>query len=98
MSDDLAKAFEAERRRREGAVTPSLPESEVFGGIREIVLDDDGRPQAIPRRPAPAPDNFAAEGLASLPSNPQFLLGVLVFVGGLALLLAIGQADMEASM
>ena len=36
-------------RARQVASTPA-PEAEPFNGIREIVLDKQGRPQSIPRR------------------------------------------------
>ena len=70
---------------------------EPFAGIREIVLDGEGVPTAIPRRPAPPPSSSMEGELRQLILNPQFLLGSVFALGSLVLLLAIANADAAAS-
>ena len=104
MADDLAKEFarEASRRRdaaSKGAAKPESSASEApYTGIREIVLDDAGKPKAIPRRPPPPPASTMGDEVRDLTTNPQFLFGVLISAGSLVLLLAIAGADQAASM
>ena len=72
-------------------------EGEPFSGIKEIVLDDAGRPMAIPRRPAPPPSTTVQGELNELVMNPLFLVGCAFVIGGLGLLIVIAQADAAAS-
>ena len=92
-NDDLASQFAAEQRRRQTEPPkPPEPPSERTE-VREIIIDADGKPQSIPKRPAPPPANFAADGAADLVQNPQFFFGVFIAMGSLVLLLAIAAAD-----
>ena len=86
--DGLAAEFAAEQRRRQTAEPPNERTE-----VREIVLDSDGRPRSIPRRPAPPPANFQADAIEDLVQNPQFFFGVFIALGSLVLLLAIAAAD-----
>ena len=96
--NDLASQFAQERRRRAEVQSEVKADEEPFNGIREIVLDADGKPIAIPRRQAPPP-GITAEGEArELLNSPSFLLGCLATLGSAALLLAIAQADASASL
>ena len=104
--DDLAAEFAAEQRRRELRPTEAAikeePDEETprsdepFTGIKEIVLGDDGRPRAIPRRPAPPPAATQQEEVAELLQSPLFFFGTAMSVGALGLLLAIAGADSAA--
>ena len=67
-----------------------------FGGIREIVLDPDGVPRAIPKRPPPPPADTQGNVIASLLTAPEFVFGMVLTVGSLALLLVIANADAGA--
>ena len=87
---------DGERQQEEGARDGS-DDRELFAGVREIVLDGKGLPQAIPRRPAPPPGTEMEGELRQLVLNPQFLLGCIFTVGSLALFLAIASADQAAS-
>jgi hypothetical protein len=87
----LAARFAEEQRRR----ADEQPAEEAFSGIKEIVLDSDGKPLAIPRRPPP-PASTQREEVAGLLDNPLFYFGVAISVGSLALLLAIAAADDNA--
>ena len=95
--DDLAAAFAKEARQRQQAGTSSPAGDEPFNGIKEIVLDSEGNPRAIPRRPAPPPAS-SDETIRDLLRSPFFLFGSLVSAASLVLLLAIAQADANASL
>ena len=70
--DELAAQFAAERTRRQQPQQQppkaADPGEEPFAGVREIVLDADGAPRAIPKRPPPA--TFAEQARLSL--SPPF--------------------------
>ena len=105
--DELEQNFAAELARRRSGVSgppspdsraPSSPDSErePFTGIQEIVLDDQGRPQAVPRRPPPPPASTIAADIAELFRSPEFVLGTVLSVGSLVLILLISSADAGA--
>ncbi len=97
---DLARAFAAERRRRaEGASSPppSPRREQGFTGIREVVLNEQGRPVSISRRDPPRPGTSVRDELSDLTTQPAFLLGVLAAIGTIALLVTIAAADSAAS-
>ena len=101
--DDLASEFAAEQRRREQASEnrndrePAEPEPEPFSGIREIVLNEQGKPVSIPRRQPPPPSTSMSSTVGDLVRSPPFFLGVVASIGVLVLLLAISAADSDAS-
>ena len=104
-ADPLASAFAKEAAKRaqqsSSAAQPSggMPSpNEPFSGIKEIVLDQNGSPMAIPRRPAPPPASTQADEVKDLLQSPSFLFGSLVSIASLVLLLAIAQADANASL
>ena len=103
---ELASQFAAEIARRQHKVGDGASEEgssnrgradENTSGIREIVLDDNGEPTSIPRRPAPPPSSSNANELSELIRSPSFFFGFLLSVGSLILLLAIAGADSAAS-
>ena len=91
---DLAAEFVAEQRKR---MQDEASKQEPFNGIREIVLDENGAPKAIPRRPAPPPGTSQSEEVRDLFGRPEFLAGVLVSFASLVLFLAIAAADSAAN-
>lgn len=98
---DLASQFakEAARRQQEQKTSPPPQDgAEPFSGIKEVILDSDGTPRAIPRRPAPPPASTQADEVKGLVQSPFFIFGSLLSVASLALLLLIAQADANASM
>ena len=107
--DGMVRDFAAEARRRQAeareqgasdeaeAREQGASDEEPFRGIREIVLDESGRPIAIERRPAPAPSFDMRSQLADLISSPSFLFGVLISVASVVLLLAIAGADAQVN-
>lgn len=104
--DPLASAFAKEAAKRaqqqaaqpSGSDKPATAADQPFTGIKEIVLDRDGKAMAIPRRPAPPPSTTQADEVKGLLQSPSFLFGSLVSVASLVLLLAIAQADANASL
>ena len=104
-TDPLAAAFAKEAAKRASSSsqpasssgTPSAAD-EPFTGIKEIILDKNGSPTAIPRRPAPPPASTQADEVKDLLQSPSFLFGSLVSIASLVLLLAIAQADANASL
>ena len=106
--DPLASAFakEAAKRAQQQAVQPASSDTptngdaadQPFTGIKEVVLDQDGKAMAIPRRPAPPPSSTQADEVKDLLQSPSFLFGSLVSIASLVLLLAIAQADANASL
>ena len=98
LEDDLAAEFAAERLRREMQTTGQVESTSApFDGIKEIVLDDSGRPTSIPRRPPPSPGITAQGEIQELLYSPSFLFGSIAAVASALILLAIFQADMDAS-
>ena len=97
--DSLAAKFMAEQRRRQEEGGNAQDEEEEnpseapFTGIREIILDESGRPRAIPKRPPPPPATTQRGEIEDLLQNPLFALGVAASVGVGVLLLAIAAAD-----
>lgn len=102
-NDDLAAQFAAEAAKRKSQPpSESEPPSEngqpsTFSGIREIVLDENGDAQSIPRRPPPPPGMTQQDSVNDLLQSPSFLFGVLISVASLFVLLAIAGADAAAS-
>jgi hypothetical protein len=97
---DLASLFASEASRRKAANERSTAPGPVLGDsstIREIVLDDMGRPVSIPRRPAPPPGITASGELGQLLRSPSFAFGCILAVGSTVLLVAIAAADSAAS-
>lgn len=98
QDSELAAQFAAERTRRQQPQQQppkaADPGEEPFAGVREIVLDADGAPRAIPKRPPPA--TFAEQG-GTRPSLVGLAFGTLIAVASVALLLAIAGADAGAS-
>ena len=96
--DDVARSFAEEVRRREAgeARQPASEQPAPFDGIREIVLDKDGNPMSIPRRPAPPPATTIADDVQTILTSPLFALGVIFSLGSAALLFAISLADAGA--
>jgi len=104
--DELERRFASELARRQaGGMTPVTggePKTvsyEPFRGVREVVLDSDGIPKAIPKRAPPPPadtldDNAAS--VRSLFSSPEFLFGSVLSLGSVILLLVIANADAGA--
>ena len=81
---------------------PARPKEEKtrppFTGVKEVVLDGQGRPKEIEKRPPPPPRRRAGvESVRGLPENPVFLIGCFLGLGVLALILAIASADQAAS-
>ena len=96
----LAAQFAAERARRAAnpqqqpdADAAATPKDEPFSGIKEVVLDGEGRPQAIPKRPPPPPSTSQTDEIKMLVQNPLFAFGSLLSLGSAVLLLAIAAAD-----
>ena len=104
--DKLEQRFASELARRQaGGMTPVTggePKTsldEPFRGIREVVLDPDGIPRAIPKREPPPPADTLEDNAASvrsLFSSPEFLFGTVLSLGSLILLLVIANADAGA--
>ena len=99
-NDDLAKEFAAElaNRRQSGFAEEAAPKEgeRSFSGVREIILNEEGQPVSIPKRPPPAADT-QSNAVGQLLSSPQFLFGALISIGSLVLLLMIAAADSAAS-
>ena len=111
-ADDLAAQFAAESTRRAVAAANAEMASDVlrreaqrvgpepnapFSGIKEIVLDDAGRPKAIPRRAPPPPGNSMGDEASELVKTPGFVFGSLAILGAGGLLLAIAASDSATS-
>ena len=98
--ESLAKEFaaEAQRRRQQAEGNGAAADNEPFRGIREIVLDETGAPQAIPRRAPPPPSTSMTDTLSELTARPEYVIGVVASIGVLVLLVAIGDADGQASV
>ena len=104
--DELERRFASELARRQaGGMKPvtggelETGSDEPFRGVREVVLDSDGIPKAIPKRAPPPPadtldDNAAS--VRSLFSSPEFLFGSVLSLGSVILLLVIANADAGA--
>ena len=104
-SDDVARSFAEELRRREAsdAQRPANkpanePSNEPmpFDGVREVVLDREGNPMSIPKRRPPPPASSMADDVEAIVTSPLFALGVLLSLGSAALLFAISLADAGA--
>ena len=104
--DNLERRFASELARRQaGGMKPvtggelETGSDEPFRGVREVVLDSDGTPKAIPKRAPPPPADTLEDNAASvrsLFSTPEFLLGTVISLGSVILLLAIANADAAA--
>lgn len=99
MVDDLAAEFAAEARARQAKAAPEAAAGQEgpFSGIREIVLDEAGKPKAVPRRAPPPPGTTMREEVGGLAATPGFVFGSLLTIGAAGLLLAIAGADSAAS-
>ena len=101
---DLAADFASEVRRRNerGAETSDRADYRgdeqppPFEGVKEIIIDEDGRPMAIQRRAPPAPATTIEREVNGLLLSPLFSFGALFFLGAVALMLAIAGADAAA--
>ena len=91
--DDLAAQFAAERERRTAQPDDDDADPEPFTGVKEIVLDEAGRPKAISKRPPPTPAWTQQDQVADLFTTPQFAFGIFMTVGVTILLAAIAGAD-----
>ena len=98
--DDVARSFAKEVRRRQGDSDarqpmnePAVTEQQPFDGVREIVLDREGNPMSIPKRPAPPP--ASTDDVQAIVTS-LFALGVLLSLGSAVLLFAIAVADAGA--
>jgi hypothetical protein len=104
--DLLEQRFASELARRQAGgmnpVTGGEPKTgsdEPFRGVREVVLDPDGIPRAIPKREPPPPADTLEDNAASvrnLFSSPEFLFGTVLSCGSLILLAVIANADAGA--
>lgn len=104
--DKLERQFASElARRRSGGMKPvtggelKTGSDEPFRGVREVVLDPDGIPKAIPKRAPPPPADTLEDNAASvrsLFSSPGFLFGTVLSLGSVILLFVIANADAGA--
>ena len=101
----LEQRFASELARRQaGGMKPVAGgeltgSDEPFRGVREVVLDPDGTPRAIPKREPPPPADTLEDNSASVRSlfgSPEFLFGMVLSLGSLILLLVIANADAGA--
>ena len=104
--DKLEQRFASELARRQaGGMKPvaggelKTGSDEPFRGVREVVLDPDGTPRAIPKREPPPPADTLEGNAASVRSlfgRPEFLFGTVLTFGSLILLAVIANADAGA--
>ena len=106
-NDELAKQFAEElanRRRQDDDqgsssddAAPPPPTEEPFTGIREVILNSEGQPVSIPRRPAPPPARTQRDETMDLVRSPGFIFGTLISLASFGLFLVIAAADSAAS-